>query len=345
MLRGKSILIFLLAVLLSVGGYGSAFAADKFKIACFIRSMEDNYLADLSHELKKSLQEDCELEIYDARNDMNVQLEQIRTSLHEGTDLVLVNIVLPVYVSEVLDVLKRYGVPCIFFKNEPNSRIFEGYDNAVLVANNGVEEGRRQGRLLDLVWNPEKYDKNKDGKLQYVMLQGPVGNFEAISRSLYSVLTARELGLELEQLGENYVCNWRNDCSYQTMPEIMRFYGSKLELIISNNDNMALGALRYLNELGLNVESDDIAIIGFDGIKEACDKIRQGVFTATVKQELDEMAELIRDMILNYFSGKDWLYATGYQWEVDNISVRINGNYSYVAKEGAYARKIIDVTE
>ncbi len=345
MLRSKSIIICLLAVLLFLGGYGSAFAADKFKIACFIRSMEDNYLADLSHELKKSLQKDFELEIYDACNDMNVQLEQIRTSLHKGTDLVLVNIVLPVYVSEVLDLLKRYGVPCIFFKNEPNTHVFEGYKNAVLVANNGVEEGRCQGRLLDLVWNPEKYDKNKDGRLQYIMFQGPVGNFEAISRSLYTVLTAKELGLELVQLGENFVCNWLNDCSYHTMPEIMDKYGKDLELIISNNDNMALGALRYLNEQGINIESDDIAIIGFDGIEEACDKIEQGVFTATVKQELNEMAELIRAMIQNYFSGKDWLYATGYQWEVDNISVRINGSYSYVAKDGAYSRKIIDVTE
>lgn len=345
MLRGKCITIFLLAMLLSFWGHGVAPAQDKYKIACFIRSMDDEYLEDLSEELKKALQKDFELEIYDARSDMNVQMEQIRKSLRSGTDLVLVNIVMPVYVSEILDLLKRHGVPSIFFKNEPNARVFEGYKNAVLVSNNGAEEGRRQGRLLDLVWNPEKYDKNKDGKLQYILLQGPVGNFEAISRSMYAVLTARELGLELEQLGENYVCNWLNDCSYKAMPEIMRSHGSKLELIISNNDNMALGALRYLNELGINVESDDIAIIGFDGIKEACEKIKKGVFTATVKQELDEMAELIKAMIDNYFSGKDWLYATGYQWEVDNVSVRINGRYSYYAKEGAYVRRLIDVTQ
>lgn len=342
MRRGVIFWGLLLAAILGLGVHGVCFADEKYKIACFVRSMDDEYLAELAQELRTQLQDSCEIEVYDAQNDMHLQLSQLRASIHEKTDLVLVNIVRPVYVSEVLEMLQKFDLPAVFFKNEPNVQIFEGYKNVVMVANNGVEEGRRQGRLLDLVWNLEKYDKNKDGKLQYVLLQGPAGNFEAISRSLYSINTAKELGLPLEQLGENFICNWRRSLCYEAMPQIMEKYGDSVELIISNNDNMALGALRYLNEQGLNVEQDDIAIIGFDGIKEAREKIRQGVFTATVVQGLDEMAYLIKEMVINHLSGKDWLYGTGYQWEVDNVSVRINGNYTYLAKEGAYVRKIID---
>lgn len=323
----------------------ACFAQEKYKVACFVRSLDDEYLNELAEELKRQLKNSCEIQVYDAKNDINLQLKQIRTSMHGQIDLALVNIVRPVYVSEVLELLDSYHVSAIFFKNEPNVQIFEGYKNAVMVSNNGVEEGRRQGRLLDLVWNLDKYDKNKDGKLQYVLLQGPAGNFEAISRSLYAVTTAKELGLPLEQLGQNYICDWRKSLSYKTMQEIMEQYGDSVELIISNNDNMALGALQYLNELGINLEQDDIAIIGFDGIKEAKEKIRQGIFTATVVQGLDEMALLIKEMMVNHLSGKDWLYATGYQWEIDNVSVRINGNYTYLAKDGAYVRKIIDVQD
>lgn len=323
----------------------TCFAKDKYKVACFVRSLDDEYLNALTEELKNQLKDSCDIVVYDAKNDINLQLKQIRSGMHRQIDLALVNIVRPVYVSEILEILDEYGVSSIFFKNEPNAQIFEGYKNAVMVSNNGVEEGRRQGRLLDLVWNLDKYDKNKDGKLQYILLQGPAGNFEAISRSLYAVMTAKELGLPLEQLGPNYICNWRRSQSYELMPKIMEQYGDAVELIISNNDNMALGALQYLNEQGINIKGDDIAIIGFDGIKEAKEKIRQGVFTATVVQGLDEMALLIKEMMVNHLSGKDWLYATGYQWEINEVSVRINGNYTYLAKEGAYARKLIDVQD
>ena len=66
-----------------------------------------------------------------------------------------------------------------------------------------------QGQILyDLYTADNSIDRNGDGKLQYVMLMGEPQNDEAIARSQYSVETAEELGLEMEQIGETLVCNW-----------------------------------------------------------------------------------------------------------------------------------------
>lgn len=320
--------------------------AKKYKIACFVRTLEDNYLSELTQEFKKKFAADFEFFLYEAGNDIGQQVKQLNDCIAEGkADLVLMNIAQSVFVTEVLDILKQHDIPSIFFKNEPNIRVFSNYENAVVVSNNGVEEGRRQGRLLDLIWNAEDFDKNKDGVVQYILFQGPAGNFEAISRTLYAVNTAKDLGLKLEQLGENNIANWSDEEAYRLMPEIMKKYGKDIELIISNNDNMALGALKFLNEQGINIQKDDIPIIGFDGIKEAKEKIEKGVMTATVVQELGDIAQLIKEMAINHFNGRDWLYATEYSWEVDNISVRVLSGYHYLARKNAYGKKIVSLDE
>ena len=78
-----------------------------------------------------------------------------------------------------------------------------------------------------------------------------------------------------------------------------------VELIIANNDEMALGAISALNEAGYNKEGGKvIPVFGVDATEAAKAKIDSGAMTGTVKQDAEGMAETITAIAKNYMEGK-----------------------------------------
>ncbi|MCL1944806.1 MAG: substrate-binding domain-containing protein [Firmicutes bacterium] len=75
--------------------------------------------------------------------------------------------------------------------------------------------------------------------------------------------------------------------------------GAPYNIIIANNDNMAVGAANGLKEL-----AKDIPIIGVDATDEAIEKIETGEIFGTVKQEIAGMADVILDISANFLKDK-----------------------------------------
>ena len=95
-----------------------------------------------------------------------------------------------------------------------------------------------QQTILD---HPE-VDKNQDGKIQYVLLEGEAGHQDAISRTDYSVKTLIEEGVQLEKLSYQFA-DWNRGQAENRMTRLISQYEDGIELVISNNDEMALGAV------------------------------------------------------------------------------------------------------
>ena len=110
--------------------------------------------------------------------------------------------------------------------------------------------------------------------------------------------------------------------------------GNMVELVIANNDEMALGAISALNELGYNKDGGKIIpVFGVDATEAAKAKIKSGAMTGTVKQDGEGMAIAIAKIAENFMLGRSPFE------EIDSKNVignwRVNIPYSSYTGDGA----------
>ena len=134
---------------------------------------------------------------------------------------------------------------------------------------------------------PRSVDKNGDGKLQYVLFEGEAGHQDAIMRTEYVVSTLQKKGIPLERLGYG-IANWSRAEAQSRMMHLYSELEDKIELILSNNDDMALGVLDAYDKIGVQKDARPW-IYGIDGTMAGINAVKKGAMKATVYN--DEMAQ------------------------------------------------------
>ena len=75
-------------------------------------------------------------------------------------------------------------------------------DGLYYVGADAKQSGTLQGELaVDAILADSRIDRNKDGKIQYVVLEGEPGHQDAIIRTESAVNTLKDNGIQLEKLG------------------------------------------------------------------------------------------------------------------------------------------------
>ncbi len=135
-------------------------------------------------------------------------------------------------------------------------------------------------------------------------------------------IVAQCLKMELETNGYEVeilvieIANWKTSEGYEAMMELLPIYGEQLELVISNNDAMAIGAIQALMELEYFQDLDNdgfidhetepwIPVVGIDGITEALELITSGYLYGTVINDSESMAEAIIELTTAIINGDD----------------------------------------
>ena len=187
--------------------------------------------------------------------------------------------------------------------------------------------GHMQGEMIGeyLVENYDTVDLNGDGTISYVMFKGQEGNAEAIARTQFGVEDANKV---LEEAGKSpltfYDSNntnlylvdqdgaWSAAAANNYMQTILSQYSkannNMIELIIANNDEMAIGAVTALQNAGYNLEDGSATVIpvfGVDATDAAKEAIGKGTMTGTIKQDAEGMANTIAQISENYMTNAD----------------------------------------
>ncbi|MDR1481166.1 MAG: galactose ABC transporter substrate-binding protein, partial [Synergistaceae bacterium] len=260
------------------------------------------------------------------KGDQATQNDQLDVLIERGMDGLIVNMVDAQAAAGVVNKIKSAGIPVVFFNREPDLNVLKTYEKAIFVGTNAADAGKMQGDIIKSLWDGNKaFDLNKDGKFQYVMFKGEPDNPEAIARTEFSVKQAEENGIRLEQIGETFVCNWDTALAQQAMESALAANEGKIELVIANNDSMAMGTIAALSNIGYNVEggSKFIPVIGVDATDQAVDAIQRGIMSGTVKQDGEAMGIAVSKIMLNVIDGKTPLEGTNYQYDDSGIAVRI----------------------
>lgn len=307
-----------LALTVAAVSIGGAAQAGQPRVAALIYRYDDTYISTVRNALARAMEGRANLTMQDGKGDQASQNDQLDVMIARRVDGILMNMVDAQAATGVLMKIQNAGIPVVFFNREPDLNVLKTYDKAVFVGTNAADAGKMQGDIIRNLWNnhPE-YDLNKDGKFQYVMFQGEPDNPEAIARTEWSVKQAIANGIQMEQIGQTFVCNWDTALAQGAMESALAANEGKIELVIANNDAMAMGAVAALSNVGYNLEggSKYVPVVGVDATEQAVDAINRGIMSATVVQDGEAMGQALATVIINMIEGKEPLEGTSLQYD------------------------------
>lgn len=327
----KKVLTVLIAALLFAtlfAGCGKS-SSGGGEISVFYYTFSDTYISSVRSAMDKLLKErGVKFNDYDANSNQSTQTDQIDVALSKGSKMLVVNVVdtgSNDAAQTIVDKAKASNVPVIFFNRSVDESVVKSYDKCVFVGTDYEMAGQMQGEMVGkyLLENYDKTDLNGDGKISYVMFKGEEGNMEAIARTQYGVEDCNEILTkagkpELEfydpQNTDKYLVdqdgNWSSAAATNYMSVMLAKHSeannNMVELVIANNDEMALGAVSALQSAGYNKQGGTtIPVFGVDATDAARSAIAAGSMAGTIKQDGEGMAKAMDTLVANLTEEKD----------------------------------------
>ena len=326
----KKILALVLALVMVLGMVACGGPKEP-QISVFWYDESDVYLSSVRTALNAELDKlGIKYDNQFAANDQAKQLDQVKTAIAGGSNLLIVNIVTSGSPDAAKEILAAAGkVPVIFFNRAIGTdgsdvAVLADAANACFIGTDAPEAGHMQGKMIGdyLVANYDAVDLNGDGTISYAMMKGDEANIEAIYRTQYgvedanAVLTAAgkpALAFYDEANSLKYLLDqngaWSAAQGQEHMQTLLSKYNednqNMVELVIANNDDMALGAISALQAAGYNVEGARyIPVFGVDATDAAKEKIADKSMTGTIKQDAVGMANAVVLIAQNFKDGK-----------------------------------------
>lgn len=298
------------------------------KIAVLLYNGSDTYIASVRQQLEKLDEADDSIELVfqDGQNNQGTQTDQLNNVIAQNVDGILLNIVDISAAPTAMETIKASGIPTAFFNRDmTESMTEEDLKDFLFVGTDAPEAGKMQGEILKELWEKGDMDRNGNGVLDYVMLNGGLDNPEAQARTEYSVKTLEEAGIKVNEVAFQDA-KWDTDKAKTAMDTWLQTNQDDIDAVIANNDGMAIGAISALQAVGMNTGSsdDNMVVVGVDATDLAVAEIDKGTMSGTVKQDAEGMAKALIDTMLNKLNNGDFIEGSDYKLADDNKSIRID---------------------
>lgn len=240
------------------------------KIGYVINNLNDTFQTFIFEAAKaKATELGYEIDVQDAQEDVIRQQDQVNALIEQKVSAL---IVVPVDTSAMEPITKAAtdaGIPLVYVNRNPFGEN-ELPANVYYVGSQEIIGGKFQAEELVRTMGEE-------GKV--CILMGILSNEGAVKRTEGNKEVLSEYpGIEIlaEETG-----NWQTDQGMSLTENWLTAYGAELNAILSNNDDMALGAIQALKAAG----RDDIFVIGLDATPAALEAVEAGTMAATVLQD------------------------------------------------------------
>ena len=257
--------------------------------------------------------------VADAQENQNTQNEQIDRFLSLGYDVLCVNLVDRTDAARVIGKAREADVPVVFFNREPVREDLESWEKVYYVGSDARQSAQLQAQIVLELWEEDRaaLDKNGDGVLQYAMLEGESRHQDAMIRTEVSVQTLRNAGVPLERV-ESGIADWERSQA-DALTESWFLAGADIELILCNNDDMALGAADAVERLGLDLGN----IVGIDGTPQGLEAVEEGRLLGTVVMDYAAHGETIFQLARTLAGGETPEEVEGLEGNIARIPMHI----------------------
>lgn len=248
--------------------------------------------------------------------------------------------------------------PLVFFNRQPSDPTTGQIDMASMnwndktyyVGFDAAGGGTVQGTLITnyLMQADASIDRNGDGVLGYVLCIGDVGHNDSKARTegirkalgtwagstdpgivqagsvTIAGKTLKVVELEGKAMTGTDGSTWNANAATEAMGGWATKFADQIDMVVSNNDGMAMGCLQASNYPA------GVPIFGYDANADAIEAIGKGVLTGTVSQNVDAQAtatlQVLRNL-LDGLTGKD-VYTKGIS-EADKYGNKISAPVQY----------------
>ncbi|MCI8524774.1 MAG: galactose ABC transporter substrate-binding protein [Oscillospiraceae bacterium] len=298
-------------------------SSEGLEIGVNIQEFSNAYLTDMRNGLQATADSmGITLDIADGQSSEVTISGNIDLFLTKGYEILAVNMMNTTSAPDILSKTEPAGVPVVFFNVEPEADVLAGSPTSYYVGAQAADSGTMQGEALVQYWNSNPdADRNGDGVMQYVMIQGDPGHQDSILRTEYSVKAITDAGIEVEMVATD-VANWARADGQDVMARILAAHDD-IEAIICNNDEMALGAIEALKAGGyLTNGGTFIPVVGVDCNEEAKIAIQDGTMYASVFNDAKGQADAVVKLCA--------LIAKGETPTSENLGYELDGQYVWV---------------
>ena len=256
------------------------------------------------------------MEIVDAGGSQLTQNKQVDRFISLNYDVICINPVERADASVIIDKALAADIPVVFFNREPVEDDMKRSDKFCYVGAPPKESAILEGKILvDAYKNDSSVlDLNGDGEVSYILLEGEASHQDSIVRTEWSVKTLKDGGVPIKKLAGD-IANWDRNQAAALMESWVKKYGNEIELVISNNDDMALGAIDIIKNEKL---------VGVDATAPALEAIKKGELFGSVSSDKPEYAKAIIEFAI--------AKATGRELPEDIKEKAINGKYYNVSQ-------------
>ena len=267
----------LLAASLTATLMGTVASAENIGVSMAL--FDDNFLTVLRNGLieQADAMDGVDIQVEDAQNDVAKQLDQINNFIASGVDAIIVNPVDTSATQAMSDAAAAAGVPLVYVNRQPVN-VDTLPDNQAFVASDERESGTLETKeVCRLLSEAGKTEANI-----YVMM-GELSNQAAVQRTadIHDVMASGECGVTLNILQEQ-TANWSRDEAQDLMTNWLST-GTPFDAVISNNDEMAIGAIQAMKAAGMSMA--DVIVGGVDATQDALAAMQAGDLDATVFQD------------------------------------------------------------
>lgn len=309
---GRFLVVLGIMTLLLASGCGEKPEEDShryMKVGVVLYNVNDTFLSELMEYFREDMQAwetpqlSVTVNVKDGAMAQRTEDEQVEELIDAGCDVLCVNLVDRTAPSRIITMAREKDIPVIFFNRELVSEDLKIWDKLYYVGSDASESGVLQGELAaDYLLEHNGADRNRDGKIQYIMLEGEPDHQDAIIRTESSVSTMVQKGIRLEKLSYQ-VANWNRAQARTKMSQMITRYGRGIELVLANNDEMAIGAMDAYDQANIT-ESDRPVVFGVDGTKEGLQALADGVIQGTVYHDMEGEASVMSALAYALYEGK-----------------------------------------
>jgi methyl-galactoside transport system substrate-binding protein len=305
------------------------------KVPLILYNDKDPYISEFKQHILNEAYGKITIDDYDSENSQILQNEYIDYVLNKNPNIMIINPVDRLAAFSIIEKVKQYDIPIIFINREPLKVDMNSWNKLYYLGAPAENSAVIQSEMIiDLFKGPDnlsELDKNGDGIIQLVVLKGEQGHQDAEIRTEVVIQELEDYGYKLDIL--NYIiCDWQTSIAYEKMNEFLLSTTTIPELVISNNDAMAIGAIEAMIENELFIDTDNngiidkeiepwIPVIGVDGISEAFDYIEQGYLFGTVINDSETMSRILIELTQALINNTD----------LNELSFEItNGKYIWI---------------
>lgn len=238
-------------------------AEAKVKIGFASYSYSDKWQSYLNDAVNAKCQElGIELVVSDGKGDAATQLNNVENAIAGGVKAIIISMVDPTAPAPFINACQQAGIPLIAV-----NRYFDGAQ--VFIGSDDVYAGNIQAEFV-----VEKLDS----KGNVAILMGELGNDSTEKRTKGNkeiLAKYPDMKIVYEEVGK-----W-DRAKGMEIAENWLSTGQKIDAIISNNDEMAIGAINALKGLNMN---DQVIVAGVDATVDALPYVQDKTLDVTVFQ-------------------------------------------------------------